>query len=163
VSASVAHELAEKVLTALGDDAPTLRYGEELEKLVLADRQLHHWLQERVWRSLGQLVISVRKQRDERDVEVPTIRYDGRPMTKTIKVNGQLRLWYEVTPAQWCAAVFREQQVVDGRQESNAVRLELVRLLDGRPDLMGLPTIEAVLTTLGLPLDGYNLPVEADA
>lgn len=159
------HALAETALRQVGRNATKRELGKALIDLMVKakSRLCNEWRQEREFNSAGKFVTGIRSRQDQENKLVPSISYDGRPMTKGISDHGQMRLWYEVPPATWCNLALREQQVVDGRHQSNIVRLKLAEMLKGRPDLMGLPTIGDVLKALRLPLDGYEIPDAEEA
>lgn len=87
----------------------------------------------------------------------PTVSYAGRPMTSTLGVNGQLKLWTECSPAEFIDAVAKEQRVIDGRNDSNRTRRAFVDLLRSRGDLLELPTLGAALEAAGWDANALDL------
>ncbi len=86
------------------------------------------------------------------------VTFQGRPITPTLSIRGedgdrQLPLWTEASPQQFVEAVLREQGVVDGRNDSNVIRLTLVRAMQADASLMELPTMLDVCVELGIDPD----------
>lgn len=87
----------------------------------------------------------------------PKVSYGGRPMTSTIAVNGQLKLWTACSPQEFVDAVLREDAVVTGRAESNRVRTAFVDQLKASSDLMSLPTLADAVAAAGWDIDALDL------
>lgn len=159
-------DLAEEVIADLPNGSKQER-GEEF--LVRAEERgvLAEWIRERTVASLGSYVHGVKVGLERREQAQRLISYGvsaatGRPITPTLSVrtedgSRQGVLWIDATPAQFIEAVLREQNVIDGRSDSNAVRLKVVRLLEERPDLMTLPTLGHVCKVIGMDPDALGL------
>lgn len=103
-----------------------------------------------------------RRRQAERLLTLGLSTAGGRPITPTLSVRAegggrQGVLWYEATPLQFIEAVMREQAVVDGRAESNAVRMRLAVQIRESEALMALPTLADVCAALGLDPDTLGL------
>ena len=74
------------------------------------------------------------------------------PMISVKNESGgsQLTLWTKASPARFVEAVIREQSVVDGRSDANAIRMAVVRIINTDESLMALPTVQDVLDVLGI-------------
>lgn len=86
----------------------------------------------------------------------------GRPISPVISIrrpdgSSQGVLWTEAEPLAFVEAVLREQRVVDGRNDSNALRLAIVRLIESREDLAALPTLGDVCREVGVDPDALDL------
>lgn len=132
-------DLAEQAI-ALHPKSTAAVLGIELSRLIsLHAPHLESWREELAIKALGRYCNTVKAQLNQEGA--PRVTYDGRPMTSTISVNGQLKLWTECSPAEFVEAVLREQNVVDGRDQSNRSRRAFVNLLRQREDLMAMPTL----------------------
>ncbi len=103
-----------------------------------------------------------RKQKNARLLERGVAVGTGLNVNPTISVRTkdgarQLMLWTKATPAQFLAAVFREQAIVDGRAESNAIRMQLAERLRKDELLMELPTLGDVCAALEIDADILGL------
>lgn len=153
-------DLAEQVLTSLPNGTKNA-HGSALLRLI-EQHDINHvnaWRQGRLIASLGRYVSDVRadleRQRQaERDLTYGVASSTGLPISPTLSVKTdegrQLLLWYRASPRQFIDAVLREQQVVDGRHSSNALRMQVVQLLLDHEELMDLPTLEDVCKSLEL-------------
>lgn len=86
----------------------------------------------------------------------------GRPITPTLSVRAkdgsrQQCLWVEATPMQFMEAVLLEQRIVDGRRDSNKVRLIVVEAMQADEHLMELSTLGDVCRSLGIDPDALGL------
>jgi hypothetical protein len=66
-------------------------------------------------------------------------------------------LWIYASPAQFIDAVRREQAIVDGRNASNRLRWEIVRMLEQDDHLRELATLKDVCVELGIDPDTLDL------
>lgn len=160
-------DLAEQVLSAnyLGTQA---QWGRELRLLLDAHDEPHllDWQRERLESSLANYVKQhktrlehIRQQ--ERALAIG-ITPNGRLINPTISVRNeaggrQTLLWVEATPSQFIEAVLCEQSVIDGRNQSNRLRLHVVELLQQDESLMALPTLGAVCGAVGIDPDSLGL------
>lgn len=170
-----AHDLAEQVL-AWDYHASKNEWGEEMLRLVRShnDDELTQFVHERTVAALGAYIGSVkaameRRKQQERILQRGISTATRRPVNPYLSVRGsdgsrQGLLWIEATPVQFMEAVFREETVVRGRAEANAVRMQLAELIqqdDGLQDLSSLKDVCSELhidpDTLGL----EELPSEA--
>lgn len=130
------------------------------------DPELAAWLRAREEASLGRYCADIQQHRQRvaqnerlmtRGVAVAT----GRPINPSLSIRNegvaQLMHWIEATPEQFIEAVLREQRVVDGRRDANAVRLALVELMKDDERLMKLPTLADVCAELGIDPDTLGL------
>lgn len=90
------------------------------------------------------------------------VTYTGRPISPTLSIRSedgtsQLAAWTDATPRQFLDAVLREQKVIDGRNDSNRLRLHVVDLLTQDEALMGLPSLSSVCAALGVDPDLLGL------
>ena len=148
-------DLAEQAI-ALHPKSTAAVLGMELDRLIaLHAPHLVEWREEQAIKTLGRYCNTVKAQLNQEGA--PKVTYDGRPMTSTISVNGQLKLWTECTPAEFADAVAREQNVVDGRNQSNRSRRAFVDLLRQREDLMAMPTLGDAARAAGWDIDSLDL------
>lgn len=66
-------------------------------------------------------------------------------------------LWTEASPRQFIEAVLREQSVIDGRNDSNAIRLQVVEMIQTDKRLMELGTLRDVCAELDVDPDMLGL------
>lgn len=171
-------DLAEQVLLANYTGTKD-QWGEELLQLVDAHdaRCLAEEVRRKTVAALGNQVSQV-KSRRERTAQnerlmARAVSADGRPMGKPLSPTLSVRtesgarqstLWIFATPRQYIDAVLREQKVIDGRNDSNAIRLHLVDLIQEDEHLQDLPTLKDVCDELGINPDTLGLEdLEADA
>lgn len=125
------------------------------------------WTAARLISACGNYVNSIhaaeqRRKQAERLNELGLSTATGRPITPTLSVRTedggrQGVLWYEATPRQFIDAVMREQAVVDGRANSNAVRMRLALQIRQDERLMELPTLRDVCAELSVNPDTLGL------
>lgn len=147
-------DLARKVIKRTPDGTID-QWGTQLDKMIdKADEgYLNEWRLGAVRQTLGRFVKAT-KARLEAD-QGPKVSHDGKPlgMTPTLSVRTekgrQLKLWTECSPDQFIEAVIREQRTVDGRHNSNALRMQVVELLEKRDDLRSMETLAVVLDAIG--------------
>lgn len=166
MSEELSQEIAEQVL-ALHPSASKATWGKVFLALAADEPDLEQWLDSKLIASLGNYVTQLKsrqatQRRNERLISLGVSTATGRPISPTISVrmtdgSRQGVLWVEASPAQFVEAVFREQAVVDGRAESNAIRMQLAEILNGRKSLMGLPTLGAVCEELEINPDTLGL------
>jgi hypothetical protein len=168
VSEELRQSIAEQVL-GMHPDADKNTWGRAF--LELADEHdmpdLEDWREAQVVLAASRLVTRVkaareRRRRDERLLSRGVAVTTGRPITPSISVRTedgarQTVLWVEATPRQFVDAVLREQAVVDGRAESNAIRMQLAELLQGDKKLMSLPALREVCAELEIDPDTLGL------
>lgn len=155
-------ELADEVL----DDMPNAtkyEWGQELSKRARSEN-LYAEINDRLNTSMGALVTSRKSTRESAamDARAPKVGYDGSLLSPVISVANpdggrQLTLWVNATPDQYVNAVTREQNVVDGRNRSNKVRLQLVERMIADPTLMELPHLKDVCVALRIDPDTLGL------
>lgn len=89
--------------------------------------------------------------------------YNGRRlMTETLSAKNDeghptLFDWVHLPPNKYIEAVLREQAVANGRVDSNAIRLELVKVMRKDPTLLDLPTMKDVCDKLEIDPDLVGL------
>lgn len=161
-------DIAEQVL---GDSPSATKneWGQDFLRLAQEHDQesIEAFIHDRLVANLGSYVAKVKEVREEKRQQERLMQlgvsYAGRPITRTISVsrsNGggrQMMLWTEASPAQFIEAVQREQHVIDGRKDSNAVRLLVVKMLTRDETLMGLPTLGDVCNHLDVDPDTLGL------
>jgi hypothetical protein len=161
------HDLAEQVIAML-PEGTTAQHGATLLDLIEqhATPSLLGWSHSRHVTSLGTYVKGVKADQEkrrqaERDITYGVSSATGLPISPTLSVKTdagpQLMLWFRASPQQFVEAVLREQQVVDGRHNSNSVRMRVVQLLLDNEELMALATLEDVCRSLGLDPQALNL------
>jgi hypothetical protein len=168
VSEELRHAIAEEVIDLHpGADKATLgqAFLDTAEGSDMAD--FDDWCRAQLLRVAGQYVSGIRaarekRRRNERLLSRGVAVATGRPITPTISVRGtdgsrQQVLWVEATPRQFVDAVLREQAVVDGRAESNAIRMQLAELVRGDEQLMALPALRDVCAELAIDPDTLGL------
>lgn len=160
-------DLAEQVLDS--DPAGSKHaWGEETLRLVELHQNAMVDAEVRVLivTALGRRVAGIKGQRERVAMNNRLVdrgvSYTGRPITPTLSIrdtNGarQYVLWTEASPQQFIEAVLREQVTIDGRNDSNAVRLQVVEMVQADKHLMGLPTLRAVCDELGVDPDTLGL------
>lgn len=166
MSEELSQEIAEQVL-ALHPNASKATWGKVFLALAAEEPKLEPWLEARQVTSLGHYVTQLKsrraaQRRNERLIELGVSTATGRPISPTMSVrmadgSRQGVLWVEASPAQFVEAVLREQAVVDGRAESNAVRVQLAEILKGHEALMELPTLGDVCERLAIDPDTLGL------
>lgn len=121
-------------------------------------------VREKMIAKLGEYVSGVKASSEKaRQAErMLAVGYNGRPITPTVSVRNidgstQSMLWVDATPAQFLEAVLREQSVIDGRRDSNIVRLKVVDMLRQDESLMDLPSLRDVCTVLNVDPDTLGL------
>ncbi|MDH2424856.1 hypothetical protein [Sphaerisporangium sp. TRM90804] len=166
--------IAEMVL-GLHPGADKAIWGAEFIKLAAEhdDPEINAWIDSRLEAALGSYVNTVRtrreaQRRNERLIARGVSVTSGRLISPSMSVRRsdgarQGVLWVEATPAQFVEAVFREAAVVDGRAESNAIRMQLAALLKSDKQLMKLPTLADVCAELRLDPDTLALDTLPEA
>ena len=147
-----ARDLAEQVIAANpGANGKTL--GAALRSLIRlhASPVLDAWLDDQIIGALGRYCNNTKAALQAEST--PKVSYGGRPMTSSIAVNGQMKLWTECSPVEFVDAVLREQNVVFGRLQSNKARRAFVDLLRTRTDLMAMPTLGDAIVASGWDAD----------
>lgn len=144
-------------------------WGREMWRLINEhdDEELNGFLHRRIITTLGAYVTSVnasneRRKQNKRLLSRGVSTATSRPVTPTLSVrrdNGtrQAALWTEVSPRQYMEAVFREQRVVQGRFDSNAIRMQVAELIRDDEHLMSLSTLDAVCAELNVDPDTLGL------
>lgn len=102
------------------------------------------------------------RERNERLLSRGVAAATGRPINPTMSFRAadgsrQLLLWIDASPQQFVDAVMREQAIVDGRNDANAVRLQVVELLRKNKRLMALSTLRDVCTEMEIDPDTLGL------
>lgn len=168
MSEELREAIAEQVL-ALHPDADKPTWGREYLKLARshADPEVDQWINERLLSVLGRYVDNVRdrrekRQRNERLMSRGISTTTGRPINPSLSVRRkdgrpQGGLWVEASPLQYVEAVFREDAVVRGRGESNAVRMKLAELIQRDEALQELPALKDVCAELDIDPDTLGL------
>lgn len=169
MSESVQQAIAEQVL-GLHPKGTKLEWGKAFMALAddnfCDDPDLQDWLESREYSSLGKYVSDVRASKEkaaqnERLMSRGVAVASGRPVNPSLSIRHegvtQLTAWTEATPEQFIEAVLREQRVVDGRSDANAVRLGLVELMKDDEHLLSLPTLADVCAELGIDPDTLGL------
>lgn len=165
------YELAEQVLKTCGRGATKAEWGEELHRLIREDHfeddGLAEFLHGRIVASLGKYVHEVKAGQEKRRqgarlMALGVSTETGRPISPVISIrrsdgSSQGVLWTEAEPLQFVEAVLREQRVVDGRNDANALRLAIAQLIQSREDLAGLPTLAAVCKAVNVDPDALSL------
>lgn len=95
------------------------------------------------------------KRRQADDLATRAVGYDGTPLSPVISVGTskgerQLKLWVDASPAEFMAAVFTEQSVVDGRNRANSLRMQIAEQIAEDETLQELSTLAEVCTALGV-------------
>lgn len=162
------HDIADQVLAG-NRTANKAEWGEEMWRLIAAhnDEELNGWLRARIVASLGSFVGQVKAAREQRKQKERQREYgvssgSGRPVNPYLSVRGddgsrQGLLWIEATPIQFMEAVFREEAVVRGRAEANAVRMKLAELIQEDEQLQELADLKTVCSELNIDPDTLGL------
>lgn len=161
-------DLADQVLSA-NSDGTKYEWGSELLDLVHAHDEpgLDAEVRGKTVVALGNLV-NGRKSAQEKAAQQQRVKslpidYNGRPLASpTISVRGETGarqgvLWINATPQQYIEAVIREQRVVDGRNNANAIRLQLVEVMQRDEHLLTLSTLKDVCEELDINPDTLGL------
>jgi hypothetical protein len=160
------YSLAEQVLRA-NPKATKYEWGVELRQLVQFhdDRSVNAEVEEKTLTVLGQYVAGIKtniekQAQAERHID-RAVSYSGRLMTPTLSVRtdlgSQTMLWTEASPQQFMEAVLREQAIIDGRRDSNRVRLSVFEMLKEDDQLSELPTLGDVCKQLHIDPDTLGL------
>lgn len=167
MTGSIQQAIAEQVL-GLHPGASKVEWGKAFLALAedFDDEDLGEWLTRRQHYSLGEYVASVKNAREksaqnkrllDRGISVAT----GRPINPSLSIRRegvtQLAAWVQASPEEFVEAVLREQRVVDGRRDANAVRMALVELMKDDDGLMALLTLADVCDELGIDPDTLGL------
>lgn len=160
--------VAEQVLASHPDGNKEIWGRAFLEVAEEVDAEaLERWTERKVIAAAGRAVSDFKGRREAqrrnerliaRGISVAT----GRPISPTISVRSpdgsrQHALWTQVPPQEFVEAVMREQSIVDGRRDANAIRLRLVRMLQADEQLMALPTLGDVCAELDIDPDTLGL------
>lgn len=159
-------DLAQQVLT-WAPNGTKQEWGAELLRLVHAHQSesLDREVENKLIAALGTYASGLKASRERSEQAQRMldrgIAYNGRLVTPTIAVRGDIGsqqvLWTEATPRQFIDAVLREQKVIDGRNDSNRMRRQLVELLLQDERLLDLDSLGAVCTELGIDPDTLAL------
>lgn len=160
-------DLADQVLMA-NYNGTKRDWGQELLDLVRAHDEQHLMtaVHEKTVTALGNVVNSRKTSREtaakNERLASRAVAYTGRPLNPTISVRTESGarqgvLWIYATPRQYIDAVIREQKVIDGRNDANAVRLQLVELMQQDDHLQDLATLKDVCDELGIDPDTLGL------
>jgi len=145
-----------------------LEWGERFLELARFHAMPHirEFISQRTVAALGSYVAGIKaaeeKKRQNERILSRGISHTGRLITPTISIRGgdgsrQQGLWVEASPFQFIEAVLREQNVIDGRAASNAMRMKVVEMLQSDPGLMDLATLGEVCRELGVDPDTLGL------
>lgn len=156
-------DLAADVL-ALEPHSTKAQWGRMLDDLAAqtADEDVQAEVEAKKVIALGAYVAGVKsaqeKSRQAQRLLDRGISFSGRPMTPMLSIRTdegahQLTLWLEATPSQYIDAVLREQKVIDGRGDSNRVRLHIVDMLQEDESLMELACLRDVCDQLSVDPD----------
>lgn len=160
-------DLADQVLIA-NYNGTKHDWGRELLELVEAHDEAHltDAVHEKTIAALGNVVNQRKTHREtaakNERLASRAVTYTGRPLNPTISVRTESGarqgvLWIYATPRQYIDAVIREQKVIDGRNDANAVRLQLVEVMNQDGHLQDLPTLKDVCDELGIDPDTLGL------
>jgi len=128
---------------------------------------LEQWTQRKLIAAAARAVSDFKRAREERrrnerlmerSIAVAT----GRPISPTMSIrmpdgSRQHALWTQVPPQEFIEAVMREDSVVNGRRDANAVRLRLVKMIRADESLLALPTLADVCAELEIDPDTLGL------
>lgn len=161
-------DLADQVLSA-NRNGSKHEWGSDLLALTQAhdEPEIDDEVRGKTIAALGN-VVNGRKSAQEKQAQRDrlanlAISYDGRPLLNpTLSVRApsgarQGKLWIDATPQEYIEAVIREQRVVDGRNNANAIRLQLVEVMQRDEHLMTLPTLKDVCAELNINPDALGL------
>lgn len=158
------NDLAEQVIRML-PRGNLAEWGAEMVKLARFHK-FDGWLDDRLAASCANYVKSVKTSMDQRAqserLMARGVAYNGRAVSPTISIAGkdggrQTVLWVEASPQAFMEAVLAEQSVIDGRNQSNRVRFQLVALMQEDPALADLPTLGDVCRACGIDPDTLGL------
>lgn len=160
------YDLAEKVI-ASDPTATKAEWGKSLLALTEgASGDLAAEVHSKLLGALGHYVSGIKsaqeKRRQKQRLMDMGIAYNGRlinPMLSITTEDGdpQYALWLEATPRQFIDAVLKEQNVVDGRNTSNQVRMQVVKMLQEDESLMDMASLRDVCDQLGVDTDTLAL------
>lgn len=154
-------DLADQVLDAMPNGSK-LEWGDELRALANVNH-MDDFIDRKLTEGLGQFVSSRKAAlaRKDQAAKALAIGYNGSALSPVLSVrsNGAttLALWVDVSPKQYVEAVLREQNVVEGRNRSNQIRLQLATQMIADDILMGLSTLREVCTAIGVDPDALGL------
>jgi len=126
------------------------------------------------WLVTAQIAACARQCDSAKREAMPAVTHDGRPLssgsvlttryrTPDGQIVRQLSFWRECSPAEFIEAAKAEQNIIDGRAKANRERLEIVGLLNLRPELMAEATVVDAIEAAGLDPNDYFLDDEATA